>query len=88
MHKWGFLSQENFVKWKNALVIFFHCRAPLSLSRGTPVSRKQFVSKTASVFWERAKEPVSFSFDLFPQIALQKTGINGRKEKQPSMGDW
>lgn len=88
MHKWGFLFQENFVKWKNALVIFFHCRAPLSLSWGTPISRKLSVSQTASVFWEGAKEPVSFSSDLFPQIALQKTGINGRKEEQPSMGDW
>lgn len=82
-----FLFQENFVKWKNALVIFFHCRAPLPLSRGTPVSRKQFVSKTAPVFWECAKEPVSFSFDLFPQIAIQKTDINVRKEQQPSTGN-
>lgn len=61
-----FLFQEDFVKWKNALGIFFHCRAPRSLSQGTPVFGKQFVSKTASVFWERAKEPVSFPFDLFP----------------------
>lgn len=82
-----FLFQESFVKWRNILVIFFHCRPPLALSQGTPVSRKQFVSKTASVFWECAKEPVFFSFDLFSPLAIWKTVINGRKEQLPSTGD-
>lgn len=88
-----FLFQGSFVKWKNTwLGYFFHCRSPLSLSWGTPVSRKQFVNKCSISFvgvcQRTFKILCSFHLIYFPKLLSKGKILIGEWGRRSSHLQW